>query len=246
MVVTDVVTVSQSDEENTLIESLTSSSSGSKFGSTSGSESASASGSEPAHASGFGYRSATGSGSHEKDASFDEATSSEAVLAPRNNNPTPVAGEPNKWCVEGQWQIYRDTKMLNEKEKMARLITEERRVLTGSLHTVPEIHRLFNLHKWSISKRAKPTEQDSLTSTIVRGCPIDISRATISQFLYGPITGHSWSLNTTKFDYRWDIVRGVRVADSTTDGAVLIDASTTEGDLSVDLAGSEKPDPPVY
>ncbi|KAG5586310.1 hypothetical protein H5410_046744 [Solanum commersonii] len=85
--------------------------------------------------------------------------------------------------------------MLNEKEKMARLITEERRVLTGSLHTVPEIHRLFNLHKcdwmaqahrtyneeivWefyasyaailreSISKRVKSTEQDPLTSTMV-------------------------------------------------------------------------------
>ncbi|KAG5590165.1 hypothetical protein H5410_040679 [Solanum commersonii] len=30
---------------------------------------------------------------------------------------------------------------------MARLITEERRVLIGSLLTVPDIHRLFNLHK---------------------------------------------------------------------------------------------------
>uniref|UniRef100_M1DVR0 Putative plant transposon protein domain-containing protein n=1 Tax=Solanum tuberosum TaxID=4113 RepID=M1DVR0_SOLTU len=126
--------------------------------------------------------------------------------------------------------------MLNEKEKMVRLITEKRRVLTGSLHTIPEIHRLFNLHKcdWmaqslgtyneeimrefyasygatlrgSISKRAKPTKQDPFTSTMVRGCLVDISRATISRFLYVPITGHSWSLNTTKFDYRWDIVGG--------------------------------------
>ncbi|KAG5591370.1 hypothetical protein H5410_041884 [Solanum commersonii] len=77
---------------------------------------------------------------------------------------------------------------------MARLITEERRVLTGSLHTVPDIHRLFNLHKcdWmardpgtyseeivrefyasyaatlrgSISKRSKPLAQDPLTSTL--------------------------------------------------------------------------------
>uniref|UniRef100_M1DGE0 Integrase core domain containing protein n=1 Tax=Solanum tuberosum TaxID=4113 RepID=M1DGE0_SOLTU len=30
---------------------------------------------------------------------------------------------------------------------MARLITEECRVLTGSLHTIPDIHRLFQLHK---------------------------------------------------------------------------------------------------
>ncbi|KAG5579965.1 hypothetical protein H5410_050592 [Solanum commersonii] len=77
---------------------------------------------------------------------------------------------------------------------MARLITEERRVLTGSLHTVLDIHQLFNLHKcdWmardpgtyseetvrefyasyaatlrgSISKRSKPLAQDPLTSTL--------------------------------------------------------------------------------
>uniref|UniRef100_M1DQ92 Integrase core domain containing protein n=1 Tax=Solanum tuberosum TaxID=4113 RepID=M1DQ92_SOLTU len=37
----------------------------------------------------------------------------------------------------------------------------------------------------------------------------------------------------------------VRVIDSTTDGAVLVDAGTTEGDPSVDLAGSGKPDSPA-
>ena len=37
--------------------------------------------------------------------------------------------------------------MIKYKQKMARTITEERKVLTGSLHTVPEIHRLFNFHK---------------------------------------------------------------------------------------------------
>ena len=78
---------------------------------------------------------------------------------------------------------------------MARTITEERRVLTGSLHTVPDIHQLFNFHKcdWmardlgtyneeivrefyasyaatlrgSISKWPKPLAQDPLTSTMV-------------------------------------------------------------------------------
>ncbi|KAG5580634.1 hypothetical protein H5410_051261 [Solanum commersonii] len=29
----------------------------------------------------------------------------------------------------------------------------------------------------------------------------------IRQFLYGPTTRHSWSLDTAEFDYRWDIVR---------------------------------------
>uniref|UniRef100_M1DY73 Integrase core domain containing protein n=1 Tax=Solanum tuberosum TaxID=4113 RepID=M1DY73_SOLTU len=31
-------------------------------------------------------------------------------------------------------------------------------------------------------------DQDPLTSTVVRGCPVDISHATISRFLYGPTT----------------------------------------------------------
>ncbi|KAG5594863.1 hypothetical protein H5410_036095 [Solanum commersonii] len=124
--------------------------------------------------------------------------------------------------------------MVNDKQKMARLITEERRVLTRSLHTVPDIHWLFNLHKcdWmardpgtyskeivrefyasydatlrgSISKRSKSLAQALLTSTLVRGCPVGISPATIRRFLYGPTAGHSWYLNTTEFDYRWDIV----------------------------------------
>uniref|UniRef100_M1DRD1 Integrase core domain containing protein n=1 Tax=Solanum tuberosum TaxID=4113 RepID=M1DRD1_SOLTU len=113
----------------------------------SGSKSSHASESESAHVAGSNAKLATRSGENDQAASSDEATSSESVPAPRNDNPTPVAGEPNRWCVEGQWQIYRDSKMKNDKEQMARLITEERRVLTGSLHTVPDIHRLFNLHK---------------------------------------------------------------------------------------------------
>ncbi|KAG5580148.1 hypothetical protein H5410_050775, partial [Solanum commersonii] len=148
--------------------------------------------------------------------SSDEATSSESIPAPRNDDPIPVAGESNRWCVEGQWQIYQDVKMINDKQKMARLITEERRVLTGSLHTVPDIHRLFNLHNcdWMardpgtyIKEILKPLAQTPLTSTLVRGCPVDISPATIRRFLYGPTMGHSWFLNTAEFDYRWDIVQ---------------------------------------
>uniref|UniRef100_M1DKL7 Integrase core domain containing protein n=1 Tax=Solanum tuberosum TaxID=4113 RepID=M1DKL7_SOLTU len=155
--------------------SATGSASGSESTHASGSESSHASGSESTYASGSNVKSATGSSQNEQAASSDEATSSESVPIPRNENPTPVAGEPNRWCVKGQWQIYRDAKMINDKEKMARIVIEECRVLTESLHTVPDIHRLFN--------------------------------ATINRFLYGPTTGHTWSLNTAEFDYIWDIVR---------------------------------------
>uniref|UniRef100_M1CNU5 Integrase core domain containing protein n=1 Tax=Solanum tuberosum TaxID=4113 RepID=M1CNU5_SOLTU len=118
---------------------------------------------------------------------------------------------------------------------MARLITEERRVLTGNLHTIPDIHHLFRLHKckWmardpktyseeivrefyasyaatlrgSIDKRSKPTAQDPLTSTMVRGFSVDISHATINRFLYGLGPDHIWALNTADFDCRWDTVQ---------------------------------------
>lgn len=49
--------------------------------------------------------------------------------------------------VDGQHQIYSDVKILNERGVMTRLVTVERRILTGSLHTVPEVHRLFTRHK---------------------------------------------------------------------------------------------------
>lgn len=49
--------------------------------------------------------------------------------------------------MEGEWQIYQDAKMVNEKQKMARRIIEEHRVLKRSLDTIPDIHMLFQRHK---------------------------------------------------------------------------------------------------
>lgn len=57
-----------------------------------------------------------------------------------------------------------------------------------------------------IPKKAKPTGQDPLTSTMVKGCPVEILHATISRFLYGANTSHTYALNTPEFDYMWDIV----------------------------------------
>uniref|UniRef100_M1DPP0 Integrase core domain containing protein n=1 Tax=Solanum tuberosum TaxID=4113 RepID=M1DPP0_SOLTU len=104
--VPDVVTASQFDEEDTLIRS--------PAGSASGSESASASGS------------AIGSSSHGRAASSDESTSVEDIPVPPNTNPAPNVEEPNRWCVDGQWQIYKDASM-TEKNMMAQTIIEERR-----------------------------------------------------------------------------------------------------------------------
>uniref|UniRef100_M1DR80 Integrase core domain containing protein n=1 Tax=Solanum tuberosum TaxID=4113 RepID=M1DR80_SOLTU len=50
---------------------------------------------------------------------------------------------------------------------MARLITEERRVLTGSLHTVPDIHRLFNFHKCDWMARDPGTYREEMFETQV-------------------------------------------------------------------------------
>ncbi|KAG5607112.1 hypothetical protein H5410_028604 [Solanum commersonii] len=107
---------------------------------------------------------------------------------------------------------------------MARLIIEERRVLTGSLH-IPH-SRLFTLHKciwmaqdrgaWTHKvrrwcgefyasylchsrlhfKRSKPLASGPMTSTLVRAA------------------GHSWSLNLVSLTTRWDIVRVVPSSNS--------------------------------
>ncbi|KAG5600404.1 hypothetical protein H5410_031774 [Solanum commersonii] len=91
---------------------------------------------------------------------------------------------------------------------MARLITEERRVLTESLHIVPDIHRLLNLHKYDWMARDPGTYSEETMREFYASYAATL-RGSISKrrFLYGPTAGHSWSLNTAEFDYKWDIVR---------------------------------------
>ena len=57
--------------------------------------------------------------------------------------PEPVADEPNRWCIHGQYQIYRDAKLLYDKGVLTRTLIVERPVLIGSLHTVPLVHDFF-------------------------------------------------------------------------------------------------------
>lgn len=106
--------------------------------------------------------------------------------------------------------MNRDAKMLNEKGVMTRLVTVECCVLTGSLHTVIKVHRLFKRHRFdlmardwgsyrveivrefyasyvttlqgSLDRRARHAKHDPLTYTLVRVFRVDISESTICQF----------------------------------------------------------------
>lgn len=59
-----------------------------------------------------------------KDSYFDEVTKFEEVHIPQSDQPDLVGNEPNQWCVDRQWQIYWDAKMLNAKAKRTHPITE--------------------------------------------------------------------------------------------------------------------------
>lgn len=114
----DVVTVSQSYKVCTLTGTL----------------SGSAAVSEKAFVSTKASRSEKASYSHgdtSRDTSFhfassEEANSADCTLAPLTDFPAPVTNQPNWWCVEGQYQIYRDVKLLKNKGVMTRTLTIER------------------------------------------------------------------------------------------------------------------------
>lgn len=118
---------------------------------------------------------------------------------------------------------------------MLRLVIVERQVLTGSLHTVPKVGRLSNLHKFEWTARSlgscseeivrdfyvsyvatlrgsiyswvRPSKQDPLTFVLVWGCRVDICKATISRLLYEPTTGTQWTTTTQEFYYWWETIR---------------------------------------
>ena len=94
MVASGIVTASQSDEERTLT------------GTVSWSEEASGSAEVPPPA--------TAAAS----ASSDEADSSESTSGSPAQVPTPATYQPNRWCVDGQFQVYSDAKFLTDKGVM--------------------------------------------------------------------------------------------------------------------------------
>ena len=75
--------------------------------------------------------------------SSDEADSLQSTPGSPTRALTPVADQPNRWYVDGQYQVYLDAKFLNDKGVMTRTLTLERLVLTRSVSTMLEIHNLF-------------------------------------------------------------------------------------------------------
>ena len=134
-----VVTASQSDEERT----LTVTPSGSATNEEGASGSLGVSWSEEASGSAEVPAPATAAAS----TSADEADSSESTSGSPAQAPTPATDQPKRWCVDGQFQVYSDAKFLTDKGVMTRTLTLERRVLTGSLRMMPEIHNLFTRHR---------------------------------------------------------------------------------------------------
>ena len=98
--VSGLVTASQSDEERTL--------SGTPSGSATNQEGASGSlgvsWSEEASGSAEVPAPATAAAS----ASSDEADSSDSTSGLPAQAPTPATDQPNRWCVDGQFQVYSD------------------------------------------------------------------------------------------------------------------------------------------
>ncbi|KAG5599535.1 hypothetical protein H5410_030905 [Solanum commersonii] len=145
----------------------------------------------------------------------------------------PILHDPSLPMLQGPMPNHPPglKRMIKQPRLTRQLAQKEHRVLTGSLHTVPDIHRLFNLYKcdWmardpgmyseeivrelyasyaatlrgSISKWSKPLAQAPLTSTLVQGCPMDIPPATIRRFLYGPTAGHSWYITADGERAKW-------------------------------------------
>nr|XP_025886960.1 uncharacterized protein LOC112941567 [Solanum lycopersicum] len=130
-VASGVVTASQSDEECT----LTGTPSGSAINDEGASVSFGVSWSEESSDSSQVLVPATTAAS----ASSDEADSSDSTSGSSAQVPTPATDQPNRWCVDGQFQVNSDAKFLTDKGMMTRILTLERWVLKESLPTMPEI-----------------------------------------------------------------------------------------------------------
>ncbi|XP_069152623.1 uncharacterized protein, partial [Solanum lycopersicum] len=153
IVASSVVTASQSDEERTLT--------GTPSGSATNEEGASGSLGVSWSKEASGCAEVPAPATTAASASSDEADSSDSTSGAPAQVPTPASNQPNRWCIEGQFQVYFDTKFLTDKGVMTRTLTLERRVLTGSLPSMPEIHNLFTRHhlEWTTRPLGRFSEE---------------------------------------------------------------------------------------
>ena len=221
-----VVTTSQSDEECT----LTGTPSGSATHEEGASGSLGVSWSEEAS----GSAEVTAPVTAAQSASSDEVNSSESTPGSPSHALTLVTDQPNWWCVDGQYQVYSDAKVLNDKGVMMHTLTSEQRDLTRSLPTMTEIHNFFTRHRLEltarslgryreefvrefyasyvatlisqIDRRAAPAKQAPLDHVQVCGIQVDISLLAIHRYLYGEVVDANRTPLTADFDYRWQIV----------------------------------------
>ena len=119
---------------------------------------------------------------------------------------------------------------MNDKDVMTRTLTLERRVLTGSLTTMLDIHALFTRHCLDLTARAlgrdieelvrdvyasyvatlrsqiyrrdAPAKQAPLDHIQVRGKWVDISLLSILRYLYGKDVDATRNPLTAEFKYR--------------------------------------------
>ncbi|TMW84050.1 hypothetical protein EJD97_000138 [Solanum chilense] len=115
--------------------------------------------------------------------SFYEADSSKSTPSTPTRALTLITDQPNRWCVNGQYQVYSDAKNLNDKGIMTRPLTLEQRA-------------------------DYPAKQDPLEQVLVRRIQVDMSLPSIRRYLYDENVDANRTPLTAEFDYRWQIVKG--------------------------------------
>ena len=105
---------------------------------------------------------ATPSEVHACQASSDEAHSLESSLAPQEDVPARVPKEPNPWCIDSQYQVYREAKVLNDKGVITRLLTVKQIILIGRLHTILDVQRFFTHHRLEWMARSLGSYSDEM------------------------------------------------------------------------------------
>ena len=94
----------------------------------------------------FGCEEASAPATTSQSALSDEADSAYSTPAPKTGVSISIDDQHNRWCVEGQYEVYTDAKLPNDKGVMTWTLQLEWNVLTGSIPIMLAIHELFTRH----------------------------------------------------------------------------------------------------